>query len=251
MGGSAVGGRLARGALGAAPAPPARRAPTATRCRAGPAPDDARAVRELLGHDRGDAGRLRRRRRARRAAARRRPPAARSPSAPARDGVPVIPLPGRLPAARGGRLLARRRARGGRALRRRAVAARRDRGRGRARRGARARVGAGRRRGRRGQGARARAARHDPGDRRRRARGRRSPTAGSARSTRTPALPAFASALPELDHNEVVGWAAARELGALLAPSSSRTPARTRATALRIELTAEQVARRRASSSSA
>jgi glucose/mannose-6-phosphate isomerase len=26
-------------------------------------------------------------------------------------------------------------------------------------------------------------------------------------------LPAFASALPELDHNEVVGWAAARELG--------------------------------------
>ena len=46
------------------------------------------------------------------------------------------------------------------------------------------------------------------------------------------ALPAFASALPEADHNEVVGWAAARELGAFSYVSlggPGRAPAQPRA----------------------
>ena len=133
-----------------------------------------------------------------------------------RDGVPGDPAAGRLPAARRGRLLARRRARGGRALRRRAVAARRDRGRRRARREAR----------------RASGARTAPRTaRRRRSRARLHgtvPVIAGAELAAAAAyrwkcqinenadLPAFASALPELDHNEIVGWAAARELGALL-----------------------------------
>ena len=41
-------------------------------------------------------------------------------------------------------------------------------------------------------------------------------------------LPAFASVLPELDHNEVVGWPARATAGCRR--SSSRTRARTRAT---------------------
>ena len=67
MGGSAVGGRLALRrdrAAAAAPAGDRRRLRAAGLGRAG----HARAVLELLGHDRGDAGRLRRRGRARRAA---------------------------------------------------------------------------------------------------------------------------------------------------------------------------------------
>ena len=67
----------------------------------------------------------------------------------------------RLPAARGRRLHDRRRARGRRAVRRRAAHELRDRRRRRPPRGARRRVGAGGRRRRPGQVARARAARHD------------------------------------------------------------------------------------------
>ena len=118
MGGSAVGGRLAAGALGSRAAPPADRARRLRAAGLGRA-GDARAVLELLGDDRGDARRLRRRRRARRAADRGddRRPAGRARPARRRAGDPGAR---RLPAARCGRLLARLRARGGRSLRRRA-----------------------------------------------------------------------------------------------------------------------------------
>jgi glucose/mannose-6-phosphate isomerase len=52
-------------------------------------------------------------------------------------------------------------------------------------------------------------------------------------------LPAFASALPELDHNEVVGWPAARELGRFAAVFLDDPGAHPR-NALRAELTMEQ-----------
>jgi glucose/mannose-6-phosphate isomerase len=55
------------------------------------------------------------------------------------------------------------------------------------------------------------------------------------------ALPAFASALPELDHNEIVGWPAARELGRFAAVLLEDPGAHPR-NALRAELTAEQAA---------
>jgi glucose/mannose-6-phosphate isomerase len=54
-------------------------------------------------------------------------------------------------------------------------------------------------------------------------------------------LPAFASALPELDHNEVVGWPAARDLGPFAAVFLEDPGAHPR-NALRVELTAEQAA---------
>jgi len=54
-------------------------------------------------------------------------------------------------------------------------------------------------------------------------------------------LPAFASALPEADHNEVCGWAAAAELGELSAVFLEDPEAHPR-TALRSELTAELAA---------
>jgi glucose/mannose-6-phosphate isomerase len=54
-------------------------------------------------------------------------------------------------------------------------------------------------------------------------------------------VPAFASALPELDHNEVVGWPAARDLGGFSAVFLEDPEAHPR-NALRVELTAEQVA---------
>ena len=50
---------------------------------------------------------------------------------------------------------------------------------------------------------------------------------------------AFASALPELDHNEVVGWPAARELGRFAAVFLQDPDAHPR-DILRTELTAEQ-----------
>jgi glucose/mannose-6-phosphate isomerase len=53
-------------------------------------------------------------------------------------------------------------------------------------------------------------------------------------------LPAFASALPELDHNEVVGWPAAGELGRF-APVFLADPGAHPRNALRLELTAEPV----------
>ena len=51
-------------------------------------------------------------------------------------------------------------------------------------------------------------------------------------------LPAFASVLPEADHNEIVGWEAARELGRF-SYVSWRTPEAHPRNALRAELTAE------------
>ena len=87
MGGSSVGGRLAPAALGAAAAPPDRardglRHPGLDRQR------DARALLELLRHDRGDARDLRRGQGGRRPAASSPPPAARSPSARAPTACP-------------------------------------------------------------------------------------------------------------------------------------------------------------------
>ena len=55
------------------------------------------------------------------------------------------------------------------------------------------------------------------------------------------ALPAFASVLPEADHNEVVGWAAARDLGRFSYVSLEDAEAHPR-NALRAELTAEVAA---------
>jgi glucose/mannose-6-phosphate isomerase len=52
-------------------------------------------------------------------------------------------------------------------------------------------------------------------------------------------LPAFAGALPEIDHNEVVGWPAARDLGPFAAIFLADPGAHPRDT-LRTELTAEQ-----------
>jgi glucose/mannose-6-phosphate isomerase len=52
-------------------------------------------------------------------------------------------------------------------------------------------------------------------------------------------LPAFAGALPEIDHNEVVGWPAARELGRFSAVFLADPAAHPR-DLLRVELTAEQ-----------
>ena len=129
---------------------------------------DDGALRELLGRNRGDARLLRVRRRARREAHGRH-----DRRAPRRDGPrrrrARDPAAGRLPAARRRRLHDRRRARGGRAVRRRAAADPRDRRRGRPRRAPGRRVGPRRPRGLARQGRRARPARHDAGDRRRRA----------------------------------------------------------------------------------
>ena len=54
-------------------------------------------------------------------------------------------------------------------------------------------------------------------------------------------LPAFASALPELDHNEIVGWPAAAGLGRFAAVFLEDPGAHPR-NALRVELSAEQAA---------
>jgi len=54
-------------------------------------------------------------------------------------------------------------------------------------------------------------------------------------------LPAFASVLPELDHNEVVGWPAAGDLGRFSAVFLEDPGAHPR-NALRVDLTAEQAA---------
>ena len=84
------------------------------------------------------------------------------------DGVPRDPAPRRLSAASGGRLHDRRRARGRRPVRRRAAADLGDRRRRLPHRAARRRVGPRRARGLAGQGGRPRSVRHDPRDRRRR-----------------------------------------------------------------------------------
>ena len=113
MGGSASGGRLARGRARHAADAADGRSPTATRCPGWAGPSTLVLALELL------RATPRRRwrptttpsRAARRGSWRRR--AGRWLSARARDGVPVDPDPRRLPAARGDRLLARRGARGG------------------------------------------------------------------------------------------------------------------------------------------
>ena len=117
-------------------------------------------------------------------------------------------------------------------VRRRAVAALRDRRRGRARSselvaewGPDAPDDAER------QGARPRAARHGAGDRRRRADGAGRLPLEDARSTRTPSCRPSRVELPEADHNEIVGWVGAAELGALLRGLPRRprhAPARSR-----------------------
>ena len=225
MGGSSVGGRLAAGALGAAAAAAARarhglRHPGLDRAR------DARALLELLRRDRGDARDLRRGQGRRRAAARghdRRPARrARAGGRRARD-----PAPGRLPAARGGRLLARHRARGGRAVRRRAVACAT---RSSARRrwppssrasGARTATRTATRSGSRARcTARSRSSSAP-------ASPRRSRTAGRCQINENAELPAFASKLPEHDHNEIVGWGGADgRLGAVFLEDPRRRRAR-------------------------
>ena len=99
-------------------------------------------------------------------------------------------------------------------------------------------VGPGRRRVQRGEGARPPAAWHGAGDRRDRARGLgRVPLEVPDQRERRAA--AFAGALPEIDHNEVVGWPAARELGRFSAVFLQSPGAHPR-DVLRTELTAEQ-----------
>ena len=76
-----------------------------------------------------------------------------------------------------------------------------------------------------------------PVDRRRRADARRSPTAGRRQINENAKIPAFAHELPELDHNEIVGWRARPRSGA--SPrSSSTTPTRIRASRSASTLTA-------------
>ena len=140
MGGSAIGGALARAALG----DHASRPIFVTRAYGLPTwttPDTMVLCASYSGRHRGDARLLRVGRRARRQAHRRH-----DRRAPRRDGArrrrPGDPAAGRLSAARGGRLHDRRRARGRRALRRRAAADVRDRRRRLAHRAARRRVGA-------------------------------------------------------------------------------------------------------------
>ena len=119
MGGSAIGGALARAALGDQASRPIF---VDARLRAA-AVDDARhdgAVRELLRQHRGDARLLRVGRRARRAGAiGRHRPAAGWPSMARADGVPVIPLPGGFQPRAAVAYMIVARARGGGAVRRR------------------------------------------------------------------------------------------------------------------------------------
>ena len=89
---------------------------------------------------------------------------------------------------------------------------------------ARRRVGAGRARGRRRQGARRASGRHGSGDHGRRA-GRRRRLSLEVPVQREREVPAFCSALPELDHNEICGWP--RRPRASSRPSSWRTRERT------------------------
>ena len=166
MGGSAIGGALARAALGDHASRPIFVHP-----RLRPAAmDDARhdcAVRELLGQHRGDARLLRVRRRARRPAR-----GGHHRRAARRDGArrrrARDPAPRRLSAACGRRLHDRRRAGGRGAVRGRPAPDLRDRRRRLSHRAARRRVGPRRARGLAGQGGRPRPARHRAGDRGRR-----------------------------------------------------------------------------------
>ena len=149
-----------------------------------------------------------------------------------RDGVPVIPVPaGFQPRAAIGYSLVDPRWRPRRSRGRGAVRARRDRGGGgrspRSWRSSGARTSAGRLA---GEVARARPARDGAGDRR--APSSRPPAAyrWKCEFNENAELPAFASMLPEADHNEIVGWEAARELGQVLLRLARGHRRRTRAT---------------------
>ena len=170
MGGSAIGGRLARAILGDQASRPVL---SVARLRAAAVDDPGLdgPVHQLLGRHGGDARLLRGGRRAR-GGADRRDDRRRAGAGRARRGRPRHPDGRRAAAARRRRLLDRRRARGGRAVRRGPQAHDRDRRRRRSPRAARRRVGARVRRRERGQGAGARAARHRPRLHRRRAHAR-------------------------------------------------------------------------------
>ena len=217
LGGRAA--RLALGALGAAADAAAGGRRRLRAARLGRAVD-ARALLELLGSHRGDAAGLRRRR----ARAARRgswpPPAAPLAERARRDGVPVIPIPGGFqPRAAVGYSLvaaleAARLAGAAPSLRDEIEAA-----------AALAETLAAEWGPDGAEDSEAKALarallRHGAGDRRRRARGSPRRYRWKCQFNENAELPAFASALPEADHNEVVGWAAARELGRFSCVSS-------------------------------
>ena len=234
MGGSAAGARLARGALGAA-ADAAVSSPTATRCPAGPGRRRwccARATRgteeTLAAYDDAAA------RGAPRLVATTGGPLAERARARRRAGDPAAR---RLPAAGGDRVRAGGALEAAALAGAGAVAARRDRGGGGPRRALATEWGP--------DGG-------DDGEAKALARalhgtvpviaGAELAAAAAYRwkcqFNENAALPAFASVLPEADHNEVVGWAAARELGRFSYVSLEDPGAHPR-NALRAELTAE------------
>ena len=233
MGGSAIGGDLARGVLGDRLHAPLRTI-RGYELPSWAMPGSVRPLRELLRQHRGDACLLRGGGRARCAARRGhdRRPARRAGARRRRAGDPAA---GRPAAARGGRLHARVGARGRRATSDAAPGVRTEIDAACAsltRAGAR--VGPGRRlrqprEARRRSGRTARllciyGAGPDGAGRRR---------AGRRQINENAKVPAFAAELPEADHNEIVGWesaAVARQLpGGLprgLRPAPARAPAR-------------------------
>ena len=248
MGGSAVGGRLAQAALGARLTRPFTVADGYT-LPSWVGPQHLVLCASYSGGTEETLVRLRRRARARGVAARRhdrrRAGRARPPRRRARD-----PAAGRLPAAGRGRLRARVGARGRRGRRRRAVAAR-----------ARSRRPPRWPRRSRPSGA---PDGDEDGEAKRLARALHGtvPVVAGAELTAPVAyrwkcqinenagLPAFASVLPELDHNEVVGWPGADGLGPFSAVFLEDAGAHPR-NALRSELTAVEARGRRDASSSA
>ena len=228
MGGSASGGRLAIGALGSRLSRPL----VVSDGYALPGwagPSDARVRLELLGQHRGDAGRLRRRRRARRAADRR------------HDGRRAGRARARETACRSSRSRAAS-SRGRRSATRSSARWRRPRWAARRRP-----CGARSRRRRRWSSSWSRSGARTAPRTRWRSRSRGSlhgtvPVIAGAELAAAAAyrwkcqfnenasLPAFASVLPEADHNEVVGWDAAAGRSAGSPTSRWRTRARIRAT---------------------
>ena len=211
---------------------PARRSATAPRGRSwwprlrAAGLDDARhdrPVLQLLGRHRGDAGRLRGRRGARRAADRLHDRREAGPAG-ARRRRAGDPAPRRLSAPRRGRLHAGRGARGGGAGRLRRAAAHRDRRRRRPRRAARWRSGAPTRPRTRWPRSLARSL-HGTVPQIIGA-GLTAPIAyrWKTQINENAKTPAFAAELPELDHNEIVGWDGAARLG----PLQRRVPRRLR-----------------------
>ena len=200
----------------------------ATGCRPWTTPDTTVLCASLLGQHRGDARLLRGGRRARRAAHRRDDRRRLAERARA-DGVPVIPVAGGFQprAAVGYMTVAALEVAA--PVRRRAADGRRDRRRRRPPRGARRRVGARRRRGlARPSRSRARCTARVPVIA---GAGLTPPIAyrWKTQFNENAKLPAFAHELPELDHNEIVGWAAARRRSGRFAAVFLDDPTRTRA----------------------